>query len=289
MRTDGCGARRCSWSGRCRLCVFQISREQISHRLIAKQGDTMAEQQPFGDVGLATNPEPRCPCVLLLDVSGSMGEVVSNAGKDLGYTVQQDGKTYNVVSGGVTRIDLLNEGLRAYQNDLMTDSLAAQRVEVSIITFGETVKTVSPFVGAHEFNPPTLTANGETPLGAAILKAVDAVNERKQQYQQNAIHYYQPMIWLITDGEPTDSWQEAAARIKDLEHTKKIAFFAVGVGEANFDILRQIAVRQPLPLKGYSFKEMFRWLSSTQKQVSHSKPGEETRLKLDSPAGWASL
>ena len=51
----------------------------------------MAEQQPFGDVGLASNPEPRCPCVLLLDVSGSMAEIVGNAGQDLGYTVQQDG------------------------------------------------------------------------------------------------------------------------------------------------------------------------------------------------------
>jgi hypothetical protein len=50
----------------------------------------MAEQQPFEDVGLASNPEPRCPCVLLLDVSGSMAEIVANAGQDLGYTIQQD-------------------------------------------------------------------------------------------------------------------------------------------------------------------------------------------------------
>src|SRR5436305_6769725 len=134
----------------------------------------MAEQLPFGDVGLASNPEPRCPCVLLLDVSGSMAEVVTNSGKDLGYTVQQDGQTYRAVSGGVTRIDLLNEGLRTYHAELMGDTLAAQRVEVSIITFGGTVQTVCPFVSAHEFTSPTLAANGETPLGAAILQAIDA-------------------------------------------------------------------------------------------------------------------
>src|SRR4051812_24979207 len=124
----------------------------------------MAEQQPFSDVGLASNPEPRCPCVLLIDVSGSMAEVVSNAGQDLGYTVQQDGKTYHAVSGGVTKIDKVNEGLRAYHADLMGDALAAQRVEVSVITFGSTVQTVNPFVTAHEFTPPTLVANGETPM-----------------------------------------------------------------------------------------------------------------------------
>src|SRR5262245_51334145 len=116
----------------------------------------------------------------MLDVSGSMAEIVGNAGQDLGYTVQQDGKTYRAVSGGVTRIELLNEGVRAYHADLMGDSLAAQRVEVSVITFGGSVQTVVPFVTAREFTPPTLVANGETPMGAAILQAIEAATERKR-------------------------------------------------------------------------------------------------------------
>ena len=99
----------------------------------------MADQVPFGDVALATNPEPRCPCVLLLDTSGSMGAIVSNTGEDTGKTTQVDGQTYRVVTGGVSRIDLLNEGLRAYQTEVISDPLAAQRVEVSVITFGGTM------------------------------------------------------------------------------------------------------------------------------------------------------
>ena len=249
----------------------------------------MAEQQPFGDVGLASNPEPRCPCVLLLDVSGSMAEVVSNAGQDLGYTIQQDGKTYQAVSGGVTRIDKVNEGLRAYQTDLMGDSLAAQRVEVSVITFGNSVQTVSPFVTAHEFTPPTLVANGETPMGAAILQAIDAITERKRLYRQNGLHFYRPWIFLITDGEPTDAWQTAAAKVHEGEKNKSFAFFAVGVEGSNFDILRQISVRAPLHLKGASFREMFVWLSQSQRSVSHSNPGQEDQVKLTSPTGWANL
>ena len=66
----------------------------------------MAEQIPFApDLEIASNPEQRCPCVLLLDTSGSMGEIVQNSGKPLGYTIQQDGQTYNAVSGGTSRID----------------------------------------------------------------------------------------------------------------------------------------------------------------------------------------
>jgi uncharacterized protein YegL len=254
-----------------------------------REVNRVAEQQPFSDVAFAVNTEPRCPCVLLLDVSGSMGEVVANAGADTGRTVQQDGKTYRVVSGGTTRIDLLNEGVRAYHADLMGDALAAQRVEVSVITFGATVETVVPFVTAHEFTPPTLTAGGETPMGAAIIRAIDAVTERKRAYTRNAVHYYRPWIFLITDGGPTDSWQAAAARVQEGERAKAFAFFAVGVEGANLDVLRQISTRAPLSLKGCSFREMFVWLSQSQRSVSHSNPGQEDQVKLTSPSGWASL
>lgn len=249
----------------------------------------MAEQVPFGDVGLAANPEPRCPCVLLIDVSGSMAEVVGEAGRDLGYTVQKDGQTYRAVSGGVTRIDLVNDALKAYQADVTSDPLAAQRVEVSIITFGTTVQTVTSFVTAQQFTPPTLTADGETPLGAAVIRAVEAVEERKRLYKENGLHYYRPWIFLISDGAPTDAWQEAAARAKDGDKNKKFAFFSVGVEGANFDVLRQFSGREPLRLKGYNFKDMFLWLSQSQRSVSHSTPGEEASVQLASPAGWAAL
>jgi uncharacterized protein YegL len=249
----------------------------------------MAEQQPFADVGIASNPEPRCPCVLLLDISGSMAEIVANAGQDTGQTVQQDGKTYRVASGGTTRIDLLNEGLRAYHAELMNDTLAAQRVEVSVITFGGTVQTIVPFVTAHEFTPPTLVANGETPMGAAILQAIEAVAERKRVYKQNGLHYYRPWIFFITDGEPTDSWQVAAAKVHEGVKNKAFSFFAVGVEGANFDILRQISPRTPAHLKGYSFREMFVWLSQSQRSVSHSNPGQEDQLNLPPKDDWATM
>lgn len=34
--------------------------------------DRYVEQIPFGTDSFADNPEPRCPCLLLLDTSGSM-------------------------------------------------------------------------------------------------------------------------------------------------------------------------------------------------------------------------
>ncbi len=250
----------------------------------------MAEQMPYGvSAEFARNSEQRCPCVLLLDTSGSMGEVVADSGRDLGYTVQQDGQTYRAVSGGTTRIDLLNAGIRAYHTDIMQDSMASLRVEVSVITFGGTVQTVTPFVTVHDFTPPTLTANGDTPMGAAIFQAIEAVTERKRLLKQNGIEYLRPWVILVTDGEPTDAWKPAAARVKEGEAKKEFAFFTLGVTGANFDVLERIATRQHKRLEETKFPELFLWLSSSQKRMSESKPGQEEQVQLPSTKGWETL
>jgi uncharacterized protein YegL len=97
------------------------------------------ESGPFAD-----NPEPRCPCLLLLDTSGSM---------------QGD------------PIDKLNAGLLTFKEELLADSLASKRVEVAVISFGPVVKE-SDFQTAPDFFPTKLTANGDTPMGKAIQEGI---------------------------------------------------------------------------------------------------------------------
>ncbi len=220
---------------------------------------TMIDQISFAAAEFADNPEPRCPCLLLLDVSGSMA----------GQPIEQ-----------------LNAGLVEFQSQLNSDSLAMKRVEVGIVTFGP-VRIEQPFHGAVSFYPPTLVSQGDTPLGAAIRQGLDMLQKRKDEYRSHGISYYRPWVFLITDGEPTDDWQDAAAAIREGETSKALAFFAVGVKGANLSKLKQISVREPLMLDGLKFRELFSWLSSSLRSVSRSTPG--TDVPLEVPSGWASI
>ena len=246
------------------------------------------EYAGFESSEFAENPEPRVPCVLLLDVSDSMSEVVANAGQDTGQTVHQDGKTYRVVSGGTTRIDLLNAGLVTLKDTLAADTLASKRAEIAIVTFGGSVNTVQEFVTAEHFQPPHLHTSGSTPMGQAIIVGLEMIAQRKAIYRVNGISYYRPWVFLITDGgpDPRDPWQAAAAQVKQGEAAKSFAFFTVGVEGANFDILAQIATRAPVKLKGINFRELFLWLSQSMQAVSQSSPDDKVSLP---PAGWAEI
>jgi uncharacterized protein YegL len=215
-------------------------------------------------VEFAKNPDPRCPCVLLLDTSGSMGG---------------------------QKITALNQGLQAFKADIEKDELARRRCEIAIITFGNgTISIQQPFVIADEFQPPHLNAYGDTPMGAALLKGVELLRERKQVYKENAAPYYRPWLFLITDGKPTDGlWQEAARVVRLESDQNGLLFFPVGVDEADMNILRQIATpnRPPVMLKELMFVELFLWLSQSQKNVSRSKVGD--RVSLPSIDGWSTI
>ena len=50
----------------------------------------------------------------------------------------------------------LNEGLRLFKEDVMTDELARNRVEVAIVTFGGTVSVEQEYCVISDFQPPTI-------------------------------------------------------------------------------------------------------------------------------------
>lgn len=226
--------------------------------------DQLKAGSAFSNVEFAENPEPRVPCVLLVDTSTSMFG---------------------------PKLDELNKGLQVYREALLADPLASKRVEVALVTFGGRVKRVVEFCTAEQFDPPKLEAIGGTPMGEAISTGLDMIEQRKDAYRENGIAYYRPWTFLITDGEPNDHWQPVISRVHDGEKAKSFSFFCVGVEGANMEVLGQLSVRKPLWLQGLKFRELFTWLSNSQQAVSRSSPGEDVPLTdpTSGPTGWAAV
>ena len=239
----------------------------------------MTTSQPF-DIPLqdmvefAENPEPRCPCVLILDTSASMGW--NNA------------------------IGALNQGIQTFRYALAKDPLAALRVEVAAIIYDgpdgsadmSSVQLLHDFTTVDKFNPPTLEVRRGNHEAKAIHLALDTIEKRKRSYRESGISYYRPWIILIADGgltEPPDVIISASERLRQAELDKQVAFFAVGVGGADMDQLARLGTREPLLLNGLAFNELFVWLSGSMSRVSSSRPGDEVQLDVDGLKGWAAL
>ena len=229
------------------------------------------EQTPFrpDPHDFATNPQSRCPSVLILDISASMK----------GESIKQ-----------------LQEGVAVYRDSLFSDGLARKRVEVAIVTFGGAVEVVQSFTTAENFTAPALASRGDTPMGEAVVTALKLLADRKVEYNNAGIQYYRPWVFLLTDGGPTDAnshhWSEAKDLIKKGEDGKKFSFFCAGVEGADMERLTELnPARAPLKLNGLEFKKMFQWLSSSQQFVSRSNPGDKVALQdpTAGPAGWASV
>lgn len=209
------------------------------------------------------NFEQKCLCVLLLDVSGSMA----------GDAIQE-----------------LNKGLQDFQDEVMKDFVASQRLEVSIVTFGSSVKCLQEPDLVGNIQMPTLQASGTTKLVDGVRLGMELVENRKRWYKETGQTYYRSMMVLFTDGEP-DKDQDMlglSSEVSKAVEQKKFMFYGLGVKGYNHQRLSQICHNPPpMPLDGYKFSEFFKWLSQSIGMITKSKEGDI--LSLPPVSGWAQM
>ncbi len=172
-------------------------------------------------------------------------------------------------------IDQLNAGIAGLIDDLRADSLAALRVDIAIVAFGGEPRVVQPFACVEDVTVPHLTAAGQTPMGAAMAIAAEAIDRRKQLYRRHGIPYYRPWVFLLTDGTPTDGtlWRQASARLRDDDSAGRLSFFVIAVDGADMPLLRRMAPdkRPPYRLDSLQFQKLFQWLSASLRRVSSGR------------------
>ncbi len=193
--------------------------------------------------------------------------------------------SYSMVNDPIAQ---LNQGLQEFHRDIANNPMTANRLEVAVVEFSDTIQTIVQPGLADSFTMPTLSTKGSTKLVEGVREAIRLVDSRKSWYKQTGQPYLRPWIILITDGEP-DSDQDVnglANEIRSGVSGKRYVFLSIGVQGANMNVLTQISSPDtpPMPLHGLKFSEFFKWVSASMSVVASSKDGD--KVDLPSPAAW---
>ncbi len=144
----------------------------------------------------------RLPIFLVLDVSDSM------AGEPIQY---------------------LEKGINDLIKKLRQDPYALETVFVSIIAFAGKVKTLVPLIDLPMFYPPKLPLGSGTSLGKALTHLMAEIDEQVQPTTIEQKGDWQPLVYLMTDGKPTDDCKDAISQWK-AKYAKRAQMIAIGLG-----------------------------------------------------------
>lgn len=199
----------------------------------------------------------RLPIYLLLDTSGSM------AGAP---------------------IEAVRRGVELFKQEGAQDPFVKETVHIGIITFGGEAEFVTKGLitfdtFADSFEPDSLSANGETPLGQALWLLIESLDKDvKEAVKGGQKGDWKPLVYILTDGMPTDEWQKPRQEVLNREKKKTINVITVGCGPTlNQQNLKDIGTGPTFNMGSddASFKKFFVWVTQTVKAVSRSvsQPG----------------
>lgn len=178
----------------------------------------------------------RLPVYLLLDTSGSMSGEPIEAAKN---------------------------GVQVLVSTLRQDPYALETAFLSVITFDSAAKQVCPLTELATFQAPNLVATGTTALGGALQLLAQKISSEVTTTTAEVKGDWKPLIFIMTDGEPTDDWQKGVQALKKVK-TGAIVACAAGPN-ANTSILKQITdiVVQLDTTDSATIKAFFKWVSAS--------------------------
>ena len=167
-------------------------------------------------------------------------------------------------------IAAVRHGLESLLAALRQDPYALETAFLSIITFGTEAKQVVPLTDIVSFQEPEIAANGSTSLGGALSLLADRLqNEVKLKSEDGQKGDWRPLVFLMTDGNPTDEYREQLPLFKK-QQTGIVVACAVGhqIDEGVLKSITDNVVRID-STDASAFAAFFKWVSDSVKTTSH--------------------
>jgi uncharacterized protein YegL len=153
----------------------------------------------------------RLPVYLLLDTSGSMsGE----------------------------SIEAVKNGVQIMISSLRQNPQAIETAFLSVITFDSNAQQIIPLTDLASFQMVDIKASGVTALGEALKLVAHKIDTEVAKTTSEQKGDWKPLVFIMTDGIPTDDWQSGLNEFKQRKTAFTVAC-AAGSG-ADTNILKQI-------------------------------------------------
>jgi len=181
-------------------------------------------------------------------------------------------------------IEQVRQGLRALLDDLSSEPMAIETVYLSVITFHSTAQQVIPLTELMEFKAPQIQASGTTALGAALRLLMDCLEKQvRKQNTEEQKGDWKPLVFLMTDGMPTDAWENTADELKKSNLANLIAF-AAGSNALVVNLKRMAdTVLKSEELSPGALKAFFQWMSQSILRTGRSVQISEMPVDLPPP------
>jgi uncharacterized protein YegL len=167
-------------------------------------------------------------------------------------------------------IQAVENGMQMLVSALRQDPQALESAYLSVIKFDSSASQIVPLTDLASFQMPALNASGSTALGAALTLVSNCARNEVSKSTPEKKGDWRPLVFLMTDGGPTDDWQKGLADFKS-SRWGMVVCCAAGQG-ADTSVLKQISecAVQLDTADSKSLAAFFKWVSASVSTSSKS-------------------